>query len=370
MGDDTIPDGRYVKVGILTYSLSAAGLVVGILIGWLFRHRVLDRLLFQTRKQLSDMKALHMNLEHEISSVRQKIIQQEDNQNSMKSMLVEADSQQKKAEEAFRKIEEMQEHLASIKQDNEELEEQIAYLEAEKSNLQKFREQAQEKMQQIAGENRQLREMISELQQAGVQNTRGGMRSESAPVVRRIPPPEGTGDQGQHSKQQEKGQPSTSRIKTREAESTDRVKTRESGKRSADKEPASRLRQAPTSAIPVRSAVQLSGSGVGERFDNDSVTEEESGELGIQPEFMETIDAGTAVEPETVKNNDWDNDAEENPVDEDTGIRDLQAATPAVGKSVNDPPKPRKKKPKTVRIDRTTSDIIDSFKRDLGLPGK
>ncbi len=324
-----------------------AGLVGGVLVGWFLRHKILDRQLFQTRKQLNEMRALQMNLEHEVSAVRQKLIQQEDSQSNMRSMVEESGVSQKKAEEASLKLEEMQEQMASLQQDNDELEEQIAYLEAEKSNLQKFREQSQEKMQQIAVENRQLREMISELQRTSAAGSIGGKRPEVVPAVRRIPTPEGTADSSERRQTDGiKGQPSTSRIKTRQGEATDRVKTRESGEVTADREQedGERRPQEKTSAITIRPV------------DPSSET-----------------DAGNQASGTDVPELKVDSDPEESHFDEDTGIRDLIPAVPEIA-AESEPvvlaPKPRKKKPKTVRIDRSSSDIIDSFKRDLGLPGK
>lgn len=351
----------------LAYSLIAVGVIAGSVLGWFFRHRILDRQLFQTRKQLNDMKALQMNLEHEVSAVRQRLIQQEDNQTSMKTRLQDAESQQKKADEALRKLEEMKERLASIQQDNEELEEQIAYLEAEKSNLQKFREQSQEKMQQIASENRQLRDMISELHQTGSQRASGAAR-DGAPLVRRIPPPETVTESSVvQSGREERKQPSTSRIKTRQAESTDRVKTRQAANAPeipVAQEPAS-TRHAPTSAIPVRSddmEAGVQGDEAGARklhADTPSPTKRSTDRFA---------EKAAAPEAESQKPVGQEMSSEDDLADEDTGVRDLKTDASAAAKPAS-PVRP-KKKPKTVRIDRSTSDIIDSFKRDLGLPGK
>ena len=349
----------------LVYSLIAAGVIVGSGLGWFFRHRILDRQLFQTRKQLNDMKALQMNLEHEVSAVRQRLIQQEDHQTSMKSRLQDAESQQHKADEALRRLEEMQERLASIQQDNEELEEQVAYLEAEKSNLQKFREQSQEKMQQIASENRQLRDMISELHHTGSQRSAGAMR-EDMPLVRRVPPPEtATEPSAVKSGREIRSQPSTSRIKTRQAESTDRVKTRQAADALEIPQDQPHSRQAPTSAIPVRSedmaaGVHTDGTGTPALHSDTPAPSKRSTDRFAERSVSE--------EPALQKAEVRESSPEDDLADEDTGVRELKNEVPAATKPASQI-KP-KKKPKTVRIDRSTSDIIDSFKRDLGLPGK
>lgn len=210
---------------VLTYVLGAAGLIGGLLLGWILRHNLLRRHLSQSRKQLEEVRSLQMTAEHELSNLRQKLIQENDSREKLSSAVKEAQNVSLDTQEKLKALDDIQAKIEQIQEDNEVLQEQIAYLESEKMSLKKSNDAFNDKLKTSSSENSQLRAVIKDLQaeKERLQNIprRPGT---GIPRVRRVDPEEWKDIQKQQ-ESQESEKDSTSRIK--QTKSTDRFKSKE-----------------------------------------------------------------------------------------------------------------------------------------------
>ena len=209
----------------VTITMIAAGLIGGAAIGWFVRHSVLNRHLVQSRKQLEEFKALHMNVEHELSSLRQKIIQHDDDQSKLSNEVNLAKEQARDSEEKLKLIDQVKIKLEQSLEENEALQEQVVYLESEKTDYVKFKDKAQQKLNNIGAENKQLRTIIKKLQ-AEKKDLEKKQASGGFHRGRRIAPEELRNLKKQTEKEKKEGKESTSRIPTRQDKSTDRFKSK------------------------------------------------------------------------------------------------------------------------------------------------
>jgi len=434
--------------------------------------------------QLEELRALQLNVEHELSSLRQKLIHHSTEQEALSSKVEKAQTITTQKNKAF---DDLKARFEQIAEDNEALQEQVTYLESERASYQQYREQTQGKIDDLIHRNREMESQLETLRRQSpkepdIHHAPGGL-----PRVRRIDPRQWREMQKDQAQEEEIQKDETSRLKTRQAKSTDRFNRRDESsepekKAAAPPPPPKPVPLPSTQAIPIRNAEQPAETDPRESA-AESVSEPETPEKipsADEPRFgdddagalvFEDMDAGEAVfddadtgdvemdvtpgfpdeEPDEDLEEDLDFERGTDPgifpkpyMDE--SLPDV--AVPAVGLDSPDedddeaafldtvqddvvepeelftrpvaapPPRPapardpaqgrqplssgaakvvdperelaaisgkknhddtadkkrkklkKKKKPSTVRVDITSSDIIDSFKRELGLPDK
>jgi hypothetical protein len=265
-----------------------AGVLGGLISGWFIRHKLLVRKLNQTLKQMEELRALQLNLEHEASVARQKLLEHsEANLVDVKKQgknHSETNETQKKCSEALKVCE-------KLKRENNDLLDQIAYFENEKSSWNDYREKKLKEIELLDEQNKDLEKKIAELSRKG-------------------------------------GNPD------------DR-----------DFEYWQQIKHAPKNDL-------ANEDRQGFLSDNSDTTSLKDKDRSDQVHETDRVDTklpheSDKIEPVKVM--------EEN-LSARSNLKNKQ-------KDSNEPTiRNRKKKPKTVRVNRTTSEIIDNFKKDLGIP--
>jgi len=329
-------------VDVLTYSLIAAGVFCGLILGWFIRHKLLKRHLTQARTKQEELRTLNLTIEQELSALRQKLIQFSGKQEKISSQLEIEKTKKLDIEENTKKIDTLQTKYDQITEDNEALHEQINYYESEQSSYQKYREQAHLKIKQLSEEKKQLQALISQLQKEKSENTRYQYKPGSMPVVQHVDKEEWKNIQ----KEQEEGvdeKDKTSKLKERQSKSTDRVNTREE-----EPEIQEIVNDEPAEPSPQQNLFPPEKSTADVSLQQTMTDEQQVIVLSPSP---------PKPKPKPIR------DTAKPPYDP---FSELAGSVKKRKKTR----KGKKKKPSTVRIDTSSSDIITSFKKELGLPDK
>ncbi|MBN1296757.1 hypothetical protein JXA80_08240 [bacterium] len=294
----------------MVYMLGAAGLVGGLGLGWFIRHSLLNRQLNQSRKQLEEVRALQLNVEHELSSLRQKIIQQSGHQEKLSSEIEKAQS---KTHERSREFDELKSRIDQLSEDNETLQEQITYLESERTSYQQYREQTATQIETISSENLILKERIESLQNRRPPETPAPTAFGGLPRVRRINPEEYrelSRQEASETIRSEKDE--TSRLKTNQSKSTDRVNKRsndDTGSRPPTPPPPPKTAPSTETMTPKSTIIpQITPNAASlSRFEPDNEGDEPDFDFGpvrlIEKERMIDLDADPEFNEQT---NDFD----------------------------------------------------------------
>lgn len=441
----------------LTYILIAIGLIAGVAAGWFVRHNFLNRRLAQSQLQLEELRALQLNVEHELSSLRQKLIHHSTEQENLSTKVEKAQSLNTEKMKAY---EDLKSRFDLIAEDNEALQEQITYLESERISYQQYREQTQNKIDALTKQNQALSMDLDELRrktprESVIRHEPGGI-----PRVRRVDPREWRELKESHAKESVPQKDETSRLEPRPAKSTDRFSSRDAGEPEPVSTPPSIKSPEPDDDIDVWNGddddAQDFERGTDPGVFPKPVKDEDNFEPEFEPEPISEPEMEPAPEPEPAKPSEpvkepglepapermqepesepvfthepapdqmqtvsWKagripvlSDAEDDKETRDADAPFMQttqgpvtAEEPRSESESPPPPEPRpapsrepvdaaekavepaedkdgpktpaqkrkklrkKKRPSTVRVDITSSDIIDSFKRELGLPDK
>ncbi|MCD4655276.1 hypothetical protein K8T06_15245 [bacterium] len=352
---------------IITYSFIAAGIVGGLIFGWFIRHKVLNRHLMLSRTKLEEMRALQMNVEHELSTLRQKLIKHSGNQEKLTSQTENTITNNVNTEKTLKKLDALQHSYEQVSEDNEVLQEQINYFEAEKSSNQRFRKQVQAKIDHVSKENKQLRSMISNLKKEKSKAIQYKHSPGKMPQVQRVDPKEWQKLQKQQAEKTndtfEKDQ--TSKIDAKQSKSTDRVKTRES----VQIQKPTMNDPKPPAAEYFEPEIDVEPSPQQELFPEPEPEENDAAFLQTvsdeQP-IVEIIQKPEPPKPKPIPTRESVASFSKNQHKKADPFSELNPEKLTRKRRC----KPKKKKPSTVRIDTSSSDIINSFKKELGLPGK
>lgn len=136
------------------------GVAVGFFPGWLVRHKLLERKLKQTVKQMDELKALQLNLEHDYSEARQKLLEKSKDQILDSKAPENYNSEIQKIHNQYNNVLHRYEQL---KHENEELQDQISYFETEKTSWNEYREKTQKEFELVTKNNRELENTVAEL---------------------------------------------------------------------------------------------------------------------------------------------------------------------------------------------------------------
>ena len=104
----------------LSYIISGLFLVVGTVLGWLLKNKILYRKYLQIQGKHEELHALHMNLEHELVSIRQKMHQKDDACRRMESQFDELKSMADRGNQLEQNYQTLQEKFEALQIENEE----------------------------------------------------------------------------------------------------------------------------------------------------------------------------------------------------------------------------------------------------------
>jgi len=139
---------QYVLAGIL--------IVLGGFVGWFIRSKVLARQLLHARSKLTDLESLHVNLQNEISLLRQKGREYDDLQRTLDDIQTELTQEKERVGENSRETESLRSQLSESTGEMDMLRNRLGDLEAENDTFSQTSEH-------LDKENNSLRSKISEL---------------------------------------------------------------------------------------------------------------------------------------------------------------------------------------------------------------
>ncbi|MBN1553072.1 hypothetical protein JW979_16470 [bacterium] len=143
----------------IIYSISGVMVILSAIGGWVFRHKILNRQLIQTRRKLENLEAIQMNSQHEIMSLRQKSLENEELCSKLTSELEEYRSEPmllKDTDNASGIDETMEPQI-------EKLEKEINDLKSEKTTSQNRIQTLTRQLEETKEENRELNKSIDQL---------------------------------------------------------------------------------------------------------------------------------------------------------------------------------------------------------------